>query len=99
MGSFCWTGGLGLRTLPQLVPFASFPEDWRQIERELYQGRIGLIRASLAALACIFLALAGLAVPEGDWQIWSVVALMVLSAIGWACASLKVIQDVLGNDC
>lgn len=90
-------GGLGLRTLPALVPFASFPEDWRQIERELYFGQVGMIRSSAAVLACTCFAFAGLVFPKGDWQIWSVVSLMAASAIGWALAALMVIRQVLGN--
>ncbi|MGE4305737.1 MAG: hypothetical protein AB7E24_17125 [Novosphingobium sp.] len=91
-------GGLGLRTLPRLVPFASFPEDWQQIEREMYVGQIGLIRWTAAVIACLCLALAGITLPEGAWQIWSVVSLMAVSGIVWTIAALKVIREVLGND-
>jgi hypothetical protein len=90
-------GGLGLRTLPALVPFASFSEDWRQIEREFYFGQIGVIRWVATVLACTFLAIAAWVWPSGDWQIWSVVSLMLASATGWGFAALKVIRQVLGN--
>lgn len=97
-GVLMMDGVLGLRTLPSLVPFASFPQDWQQIEREMYFGWIGKVRWATAILACIFLALAGLALPGGDWQIWAVVGLMVASAICWAVIALRVIREVLGND-
>ena len=97
-GLLLMDGGFGLRTLPALVPFASFPEDWRKIEHELYLGQIGMVRLSAAIMACTGLGIAGLVFPSGDWQIWSVVSLMVASAIAWFVVALKVIRDVLGND-
>jgi len=46
-------GSLGLYILPRLTPFASFPEDWRSIERDLYFGGVGIMRASAAIMACV----------------------------------------------
>lgn len=97
-GLLLMDGGLGLRTLPSLVPFASFSEDWQQIEREMYFGQIGKVRWGLIACACICLALFALTLPGGDWQIWAVLALMLASAIGWVVAALRAIREVLGND-
>ena len=97
-GLLLMEGGFGLRSLPQLVAFGSSPDDWRRIERALYFGRIGKIRLAVAVLACVCLAVGGLALPAGDWQIWSIVVLMVVWALGCVFAAFKILRDVPEDD-
>ncbi len=90
-------GSLGLRILPRLTPFASFPEDWRLIERDLYFGEVGIMRASASILACALLAVCSYIFGTGDWIGWSAIAIIVVFGIGWLFASLKAIRDTLSN--
>jgi hypothetical protein len=90
-------GSLGLRILPRLTPFASFPDDWRSIERELYFGELGITRASAAIMACTALAVCGSVFGTGDWLGWCAVTIIVMFGIGWFFAALKAIRDTIGN--
>jgi hypothetical protein len=91
-------GALGVRLLPSLTPHASFPEDWREIERNMYVRRLGVIRVAVAGLACVGLAVGSSVVGTGDWQVWYMTATIVACTIGWLLASLRAIRDALAND-
>lgn len=90
-------GSLGLRILPRLTPFASFPEDWRSIERDLYFGEVGIIRASAAIMACVALAVCVSVFGTGDWLGWCAITIIVVFGIGWFFAALKAIRDTLSS--
>jgi hypothetical protein len=91
-------GGLGFRVLPSLTPHASYPDDWREIERRLYVGGPGKLRFTLATAACTALAIATANLGEGDWQIWFMVVAMAGWSLVWGAASLKAVRDTLAND-
>lgn len=84
-------GALGLRVLPALIPYASTAEDWEAIERHLYLGRPGWIRAFMSALTCLSLVPIGL---KGgvDWAGISLVFAIVAFGIGWAFAARAAIR-------
>jgi len=90
-------GSLGLRILPQLTPFASFPEDWRSIERGLYFGQVGITRASVSILACTALAVCRSIFGAGDWLGWCAITIIIVFGISWFFAALKAIRDTLSN--
>jgi hypothetical protein len=91
-------GCLGLRTLPPLTPHASYPNDWREIERRLYVGTPGLVRFGLAASACIILAVASASFGHGNWVPWYTVISIIAWAVVWLVASWKATRDTLAND-
>ena len=91
-------GSLGLRVLPMLTPHASFPEDWQAIERRFYFERLGIIRWVVGAIFCLFFGMSLVLLAGGDWQVWLLVAIIVLWGCGWTLAALRAIRDVLAND-
>ena len=84
-------GGLGLR-LPSLMHISSDLDDVRQIEYELYFGRFGKLRGASGLFSCIGLLIADLILPSGDWQILSVVSLMIAFGLGTWITSILVIS-------
>lgn len=94
----CLDGCLGLRILPLLTPFASFPKDWQLIERDLYLGKVGVARASASILACVTLGVCGSYFRARDWLGWCTITMVVVFSINWFFAASKVIRDTLGND-
>ncbi|RYG97354.1 MAG: hypothetical protein EON58_09960 [Alphaproteobacteria bacterium] len=91
-------GSLGLRVLPMMTPFASFPEDWLAIKRKFYFETLGVGRFLAAALGCAAFAVSATTFGDGDWQVWCLVALVVGWGCVWTLAALKAIRDVLAND-
>ena len=91
-------GSLGDRVLPRLTPHASFPEDWREIEHNLYLRGLGLARLIGGALACIGLAVSSASMGGGDWQGWYMVATGTGWVTSWVVAALRAIRDALAND-
>jgi hypothetical protein len=91
-------GGLGLKVLPMLTPHASFPEDWQVIERRFYFERLGIIRWVAGAVFCLLFGLSLVLLAGGDWQLWLLVAIIVVWGCGWTMAALRASRDVLAND-
>lgn len=91
-------GSLGLRVLPSLTPFASFPEDWQLIERDLYFSQVGVTRALVSILACVALGVCGSNFGAGNWLGWGTITVIVVFSISWFFAASKVIRDTLSND-
>jgi len=91
-------GCLGTRILPGLTPHASYPADWRAIEKNLYCRKQGMARmavsVALAGALCLGVELAG----QSDLAIWYSLGAIVGWGGLWLVAALSAIRDALAND-
>ena len=91
-------GCLGTRILPGLTPHASYPADWRAIEKNLYCRKQGMARmavsVALAGALCIGVELAG----QSDLTNWYSLGAIVGWCGLWLVAALSAIRDALAND-
>jgi hypothetical protein len=90
-------GTLGLRILPPLTPYASYPPDWAEIERRLYLQRLGVLRFAAAGITCLGFGVAVQFIGDGDWRLWFMVGAIISWGIVWVLAALSAIRGVLVN--